>query len=304
MAQYRRRNRIQSPYQQRHGDGPYRSQTGELYRKLLDRYKQHRPTGGSPRRGDGSKYRSNVVRYHSGSGYKSKAKEDTRSQVITRREPSPRIEFPEYRPDHPDVEVLLKELEKRFDERLHERVLEMMEKEFVEARAEILRRYDLPDTATDEDLRERIDKLSDSEKSKQQKEHFIEHPPDVAENGPDIIRGSEKNAPESTVEADPEQMNTPSQSSLLETIEAAPQLRESDNVSEVESPSISELAHAEVETPSPEHTSESRVASPDRAAEPIEVAMLEDRLLLSDIEALYNELETEQESEEEVEPTY
>jgi hypothetical protein len=305
MTQYISRNITKSQYHQRHGDDPYRSQAGIHYRRLLDRYKQPRSAGGSGGHRSSSKYRPNVVRYHSGSGYKSKAKEGTRSQVIVRREPSPHIEFPEYKP-RPDIEVLLKELEKRFDERLHERVLEMMETESVEARAEVLHRYDLPDTATDEDLREKIDRLTDLEKWKQHKGHFIEHPPDVPENGPDTLKGSEKNTPENTVEADPEQLGVPSQRALLETMEeAAPQIQESVNISEVELPSVSELAHAEVETPPPEHTSESIVASSDQAAEPIEATMLEDRLLIADIEALYNELETEQqESEEEVEPSY
>jgi hypothetical protein len=102
--------------------------------------------------------------------------------VIVRREPSRRIEFPAYKPE-PDVEQLLKQLEKGFDERLHERILELMEKEFQENWRDMLERYGLPEDASDEDVRMKIERLQDPEKwEEQKKEHFVEVTEDMVED--------------------------------------------------------------------------------------------------------------------------
>jgi hypothetical protein len=223
-----------------------------------------------------------VVRYHSGSGYKSKAKEGTRSQVIIRREPSPRVEFPEYRPDQPDVEVLLKELEKRFDEKLFERVLEIMEKEFDRTQAETFDRHDLSESTSDENLQERLEPLEKQEKASQQSEMSQDQPIET------IPR---------TGAAD----EIVSEGRLMVEDESGSE----DRVEDRDSPRDSGALEIVAENLPLENATESAAES-NQAAEPIEATLLEDPLLKADIEALYDELDAEQlePEEESTEPSY
>jgi len=300
MSQYRERNRTRSTYRAKSRD-PYRSRVRALYRRLLNRYKPPRPLGGGRGYSPRSAYRPTAERYHSTAEYRPQTKERVRSEVLVRRESSPRVEFPAYRPE-PDVEQLLKKLEKRFDEKLHERVLEIMEREFDETRAEALHRYGLPEHAQDEDVRMKIERLQDPEKwEEQKKEHFVEITEDMAENGQEAkqVEKKQDEPQENTTEAKVEDES--STEPQPEVLEADIQTEANSSIEEAELQNAPEPVDSVAEN-LPEPPLESTVASAE-TAEPIGAELLEDPILMADIELLYDELEAEElEPEEEIEP--
>jgi len=294
MSEYGKRNRNGSRYRSRRRD-PYRSLTRDLYSRLLNRYKPLRSLGGSGGGGSRSTYRPSVERYHPAAEYKPKTQERAPSQGMARRESSPRVELPAYKPE-PDIEQLLKDLEKRFDARLHERVLEMMEKQFDETRAEVLRRYTLPESALDEDVQAKIEQLQDPED--QRKEHMLEISQDVVNRDNSSLE-QEQTQP---MESQPEALDESS-------FESMPEMEKRDTQTLVD---VNEVVDPEgiVESVDiPERPPEEAMEPPDSVGE-IAKMVVEDPVLaldlepemLADIEALYNELKLELEPEEQVEP--
>jgi hypothetical protein len=326
MKRYERKNTDKSRYSPRLYE-PYKA-LRDLYRRLgKNRYRPTRPVGG----GSGgyrpqSANRPNMHRYSPSTQveYKVRPSESRRSQVILRSGPVTRINFPRYRPE-PDIEGLLRQLEKRFDEKLHERILEMMEREFDETRAELFSRYGLAESALDEDLQQKLERLQDPEKWEQQKkEQFVEISESMAEKDADPKPPEQNQEPvESTAESVDEASIEPSQDvekaevwmsrAELEATQNAPtrviEKVDDDLYEVVETEPVKSSPPAETDSSSEaaveplplEHAVEP-IAAPIEPAQLIE-ATLDNPLFMSDIEALYNELEAEElEPEEEIEP--
>ena len=291
MTEYRKRKRYRPRIR-----APYRASAADLYRRMLNRYRSIRPTRGG---GGGHSRRPNrpiLEKYHPTTPeYKPKTRDTTSSQL--RRESHTHVETPAYRPE-PDIDSLLTELEKRFDQRLHQRVLEMMEKEFDESRTDLFNRYNLPETSPDKELQEKIQQLTGQERWQEQtEESSVETREEKARYTNEV---SDRNQDEHLTE------NTNASESMPES---ASEIVDEANIETQESISVTEPGLAEpLELPDSNHTSiehpQEATVSPDQATEPIEGSLLDNPLLIADIEALYNELELDElePQEEQLEP--
>jgi hypothetical protein len=289
MSEYSKWKRRDSRYRPKRSD-PYRSLTYDLYRRLLNKYKPKRSSGGSGGYGSRSSYRPSVERYHPAPEYKPRHQERAPSQWVAKREP--RAEVPTSKAE-PDVEQLLRELEKRLDERLNDRILEVMGREFGEARAEGLRRYTLPESAPDEDVQSKIEQLQDREK--QDKEHTLEISQERVDH--DNLRLEQEQT--QPIEGQSEPLDESLPEPMSEIVE------KTDTQTSMDASFDSEVRPTDIPERPPEEAME-----PPESAEEIAKMVAEDPVLardlepemLADIEILYNELELELELEEQVEP--
>lgn len=290
MAEYRKRKRYRPRIRT-----PYRASTADLYRRMLNRYRSIRPT-----RGGGGSYsrrpnRPTLEKYHpTPPEYKPKTRDTTTSQL--RRESHTPVESPTYRPET-DIESLLTELEKRFEDRLHQRVLEMMEKEFGEARTEPSNRYNLPESSPDNEPQEKVQQLTGPERWQEQTE---ETPVETREEKARYANeASDRNQDENLTENTNASESAPEPSS---------EVVDEPNIETQESISATEPEPSEpLELPDSNHTSiehpQEATVTPDQATEPID-SLLDNPLLTGDIEALYNELQLDElePQEEQLEP--
>jgi hypothetical protein len=285
MTEYRKRKRYRPRVRT-----PYRASAADLYLRMLNRYRSIRPTRGG---GGGYNRRPNrpiLEKYQPATPqYKPKTRE---TSYHLRRESHSPLESPTHTLEA-DTELLLTELEKRFDERLQQRGLEMMEKEFDEPQADSINRYNLAESSPDKQLQKETQQLAGSERWQEQTENTSMETREAK-----VSYSTE--LPDEKQDEDLENTNDESPS---EPASEVVDIETQESIIPPE-PEPTEL----LEPPGSNHTSiehpQEGTVSPEPATEPIEVNPLDSPLLLADIEALYNELELEElEPEEEtIEP--
>jgi hypothetical protein len=269
---------------------------GDLYRRLLHRYRPLRPTRSGNRYSRESNYHPTPARYHSSSEDRPRRPESTITQPAAKRRSNSFIELQAYE-QKPDVESLLKELERRYEERLNQRILEMIEERPDKAHVEPPHN-DPIENLPNEESRDTTAGLTYPERPHEENQ---EHDIDAGEEGVQDIGEASQKIPEASIDKtaeDDEANEMPTDRTLEVADEMRPQAQDSASTNDVEWTQSLELIDSGQNVPI-EHPEETAAAL-GQATESVEGKMLEDPLVIADIEVLLDELEVEDlESEKE-----
>lgn len=211
-----------------------------------------------------------------------KTKPSSERWIPPRKGPAYRIEFPQYE-SRPDTEALLKKLERDFDERLEEEMLERMDQDFSRFWNETLREHGIAAYEDEDVVRDKLLRRLDPAKwQEEHKDDFLEISEEDVDNAKNVeLSREEEHADFISSEQEPGQQVSEVAEIPETDTDQAPEAVEHDIVT---------AFHNHETWPPPEE-------QPPDSAELLEFDLATDPLMQSDIETLIEEVEAEEEVE-------